>query len=737
MGMKYDINSLNEEQKKALFALEGAVLVTAGAGSGKTRLLTHRIAYLLQEKRVYPERILAITFTNKAANEMKERVTQMIPEGGRVWISTFHSMCVRILRRHISYLEGYDESFSIYSGSDTDKVIKKLFDERGIDDKDFKRKVEFHISNIKNSGKDINLYLQEFAYERNINLIVNLFLAYQAELKRNNALDFDDLLLKTHELFEKNPDVLNVYQNRFEYILVDEFQDTNQVQYQLVKMLSGVHQNVFVVGDEDQSIYSWRGAEFENIFRFTKDFPSCRTFKLERNYRSTKTIIEHANKVIQKNKQRFSKTLFTENEEGEKIVFKKCYDEQEEASFVSQNILSLVSNGAKFSDIVVLCRLNALTLPFEQAFMSYNIPHRIFGGFKFFERVEIKNLVSFLRIFVNSKDENSLLRIINFPKRGIGDAAIAKVKEAGAIFQYTLYESIKNIENLGLTAAVLSKFIGFSRAIKAVEPCLGTMGIQDFVVEVVKQFGIKQAYASKSEEDQNRIMNIDNFIMLTEEFEKSNPEATMMDYLENISLISDIDSMDESNSAVTIATVHAVKGLEFKHVFVVGLEEKCFPLSRAMENDFDLEEERRLMYVAVTRAEQRLFLTSCRTRFLYGKRENMLQSRFVAEMGLGDTLSRWENEVRKSEYSYKNADNGENHFAPKPIPTTIYKPSFEPQKAIVGSLDLQPNMKVEHPRFGIGVVESIEGDVADIVFEGFGKKSLMKHLAPLTVVEEE
>ncbi|MFA6859859.1 MAG: UvrD-helicase domain-containing protein [Clostridia bacterium] len=739
--MNFDISSLNDEQKKALFALEGAVLVTAGAGSGKTRLLTHRIAYLICEKGVEPESIIAITFTNKAANEMKERVSKMVDGGNRVWISTFHSMCVRILRSYIGCIDGYSSDFSIYSDQDTEKVLKKILDEKGINDKEFIKKIQFHIGNIKTNNRDISEYLIQFSYEQNISEIIRIFSMYEAELKRNNALDFDDLLIKTKELFVKNPEVLKRYQQRFKYVLVDEFQDTNKIQYDLVRLLSGGSKNVFVVGDEDQSIYSWRGAEFENIFRFTKDFPGCQTFKLERNYRSTKSILNYANKIIVNNKQRFDKKLFTENEQGENVVFKKCYDEQEEASYVAQSILKLVDSGEKFSDIVVLCRLNALTLPFEQAFMSYNIPHRLFGGMKFFERAEIKNIVAFLRLFVNKRDENSLLRIINFPKRGLGDAAIEKIRQEGMAKGFSLLETIKKIQTLNLPKTLIEKIANFSTALIELEELLPKLKLEDFVIEVVKKFGIKSAYPTKSEEDQNKIMNIDSFIVATSEFQEKNSEATLQDYLESISLISDIDSMDQENNNVTIATVHSVKGLEFKNVFVVGLEEKCFPISRAMNSPFDLEEERRLMYVAITRAEQRLFLTCCKTRFMYGKRDFTLQSRFLSEMGLGDTSAKWENEQRKQfEEATKYSDYSQQNFSGKEnTQVKFVKPVFKEVQKVVNknNLTLISGMVVEHPRFGQGVVEKLDGDVVDIIFDGFGKKSLMKDLAPLTIVNKE
>ena len=442
---KFDLHDLNKQQYDALIETEGAVLVTAGAGSGKTKLLTYRIAHLIENLGVSPYEILAITFTNKAAREMKERVVALCQGGQDVWISTFHSMCVRILRENIHYLDGYSGNFSIYSDTDTEKLIKKICDENKYDDS-IKKDAIYYIDKIKNQDMDIDDFANENKYLDCVDEIVKIYHQYQKSLKESNALDFDDLLLKTLELFATFPEVKQKYANRFRYVLVDEFQDTNAVQMKLVKHLTSVHKNVFVVGDEDQCIYTWRGANFENIYGFENYFSGCKTFKLERNYRSTKQILDSANKIILNNKERHPKSLYTENNEGDSVQSFVGYDEGEEAEFVANKIQELVAKfGYSYSDFAVLMRLNALTLPFEQSFLARNIPHKIFGGFKFYERQEIKNILSYLKLFLNPSDEMSFLRVINFPKRGIGEGALDKLRAYATMHNQTLLQACESI----------------------------------------------------------------------------------------------------------------------------------------------------------------------------------------------------------------------------------------------------------------------------------------------------
>ena len=724
----YDITLLNEEQLAPLKQIDGAVLVTAGAGSGKTRLLTHRIAYLIDSYGVSPFNILAITFTNKAANEMKERVAKMVAGAENVWISTFHSMCAKILRRDIEYLSPFTRDFSIYSDSDSDKVAKEVLSARGIEDDKIKKQLIFHLSNWKNGNQTLEDYISMHESEFDICKIGLYMTDYQNFLKKNNALDFDDLISKTIELFDKFPDVLSYYANRFKYILVDEFQDTNLKQYELVKMLASVHKNLFVVGDEDQCIYSWRGANLENLFKLKNDFPDIKVYKLERNYRSTKEIIEVANRVIKNNSSRFDKNMWTDKDGGKKPVLYNAYDERDEALFVAKTIEKLKSEGYEYNDIAVLMRINALSRSFEEAFLSYNIPHRIFGGFKFYERVEIKNVISYLRLFVNPKDDISFARIINFPKRGIGDGTIAKLKALND--DKSLLENCLSSE---LEASVLyKKFEPFIQAYKNSAMHINE-NLSQFIKEVIKNFKIRENYNPNDEDDFNRLLNIEQLVASASDFEALNEKATLSEFLESITLSSDNDEIG-SGGAVTIATVHGVKGLEFKVVFIVGLEEGIFPISRAFNSKAELEEERRLMYVALTRAEEQLYLTFATKRYLYRESQYQMISRFCKELGLYQ---------EKPKESFK------------PYPSNIAsQPSFsqfekarlfnhnmiskEEKKPLKDVSVYKLGQIVSHPRFGEGEIVEISEDglVGDIIFEDFGKKSLMLDLAPLEIVKE-
>ncbi len=746
--MNYDINLLNEEQLAPLKCTEGAVLVTAGAGSGKTRLLTHRVAYLIDSLGVSPYEILAITFTNKAAGEMATRISQMVEGAGKVWISTFHSMCAKILRMEISHLPPFSRDFSIYSESDSDKAMKDVLAEKGISDDKIKKSLSFHLSNWKNGTQSLKEYILTHDDEIDMQKIGMCMSAYQEKLKKNNALDFDDLIAKTVDLFVTCPEVLSYYANRFKYIHVDEFQDTNSIQYALVKMLSSVHGNVFVVGDEDQCIYSWRGANFQNIFNFKRDFDGAKVFKLEHNYRSSPEIITVANNVIKNNSSRLNKNMWTTKEGGEKPILFNAYDERDEALFVAKNIQKLVAEGYSYDNIAVLMRMNALSRSFEEAFLSYNIPHRIYGGFKFYERVEIKNLIGYLRLFVNKRDDVSFARIINFPKRGIGDGTIAKLAEID--ITKSLLENCLS-EEFQAHTAIAKKFSSFIEGYKKIENYPKTP-LSGFVEEAIKAFGIRNAYNPKDEDDMNRLLNIEQFISSVKEYEALNPEATLNDYLENITLSSDNDEIGQGG-AVTIATVHAVKGLEFKVVFVIGLEEGIFPISRAFNSNSELEEERRLMYVALTRAEERLILSHASKRYMYRESQYQTPSRFCRELGLLALT-----EVKKPERSFNNFNGGfggnrSGNNIYNPYSSSISKPSQDEGIKFFNHSDFMKKEKKEekplkdvsiyevgqivvHPRYGEGQIIEISPDglVGDIVFE-VGKKSLMLELAPLEIKE--
>lgn len=754
--MENILQGLNEEQRQALLQIDGAVLVTAGAGSGKTRLLTHRIAYLISQLNVSPYNILAITFTNKAAKEMKDRVEKMIDGGDRVWISTFHSMCAKILRMDIEKLGNYDHNFSIYSDQDTDKLFKQICAKYNIDKEDKRKNIAFHINNLKNNNMTMAEYKKMYDYLDNIETIERVYYDYQSELRKANALDFNDLMNVTYQLFKQCPEVLGKYANRFKYVLVDEFQDTNTIQYDLVKMLTSVHKNIFVVGDEDQCIYTWRGANFANIFDFQKDFENVKVFKLERNYRSTKKILNLANLLIKNNKSRMEKNLWTENFDGAEIQTRNVYDEKEEAEVVAREIYDLVQNhGYKYSDFAVLMRLNALTLPFEERFLTYNIPHRIYGGFKFFERAEIKNLISYLRLFTNPRDDISFERIINFPKRGIGDSALNALKVEANNIGESLLNSILR-DDLDLPLTTIKKFEGFKNKFLSLKEDYEKMCLTDFVKHLIAEFNIKSAYNSNSEEDINRILNIDMFVTQVQDFEEKNNDASLVEFLESVSLISDIDGMDNAGNCVTIATVHSVKGLEFRYVFIIGLEEKIFPISRAFDNNDEMEEERRLMYVAITRAKENLMLSSCKTRYLYGKRDYERPSRFLREINLapaeesimpefsvfqnskyGQQMGAYYKQQYQSKVekvSYKEPERNKYDYNPMQVKTKFdeYVESRKPKL----ECKFEVGQTVLHPKFGVGKIISIDGGkFADINFGKIGVKSIMLEISPLKVLK--
>ena len=641
------LEKLNEEQIKPVLQTDGAVLVLAGAGSGKTRVLTSRIAHLIEDKGVPASAILAITFTNKAANEMKERLSRIV-DVSRSWVCTIHSMCVRILRMYADEI-GISPNFSIYSETERNNIVKKSFQECDLEGEQLLKDVKFHIGNAKMLGYSPERYAEEYADERNIGLIVKAYRRYQKHLRENNAFDFDDLLNETRNLLKTNADAREYLGGKFRYILVDEFQDTNAVQYEIIKMLASVHGNLFAVGDDDQSIYGWRGAKIENILHFEKDFKDAHVFKLERNYRSTKKILNLANVIIKNNAARKNKTLWTENEEGEDVKVQEAEEESGEARFVAYTIASLMRQGYQYSDFAVLMRINALTRSFEQEFTADGIPFKVFGGFKFFERKEIKDLLAYLRLINNPFDSEAALRIINFPKRGIGAKTVESLYNYAVENELSVYDSLLDLDEIGFMGATREKLVGFRDLVKEWIIDSQDTPVNELVKKIIADTKMREAYADDSDESINKRANIDEFVNAVEEFCRLNPEATLTDYLNQVTLSSDTDEMDES-SYVTLATIHSVKGLEFKCVFVIGLEENTMPVSRAASNESDLEEERRLMYVAITRAQERLYLTRAKSRYLYGKREPTARSRFLKElssvvelpreerrMGYGDT----------------------------------------------------------------------------------------------------
>ena len=762
------LQKLNEEQIKPVTDTEGAVLVLAGAGSGKTRVLTSRIAYLIQVKGVYPSSILAITFTNKAAKEMRERLSVMVDGAASMWICTIHSMCVRILRMYADRL-GFTQNFSIYSETERTAVIKRAFAECGYEDEKLLKNVKFHIANAKMLGLEPRDYQAENAGQRNIDEVTRVYSAYCDHLKKNNALDFDDLLTQTLRLLETDKDALEYLSGKFRYIHVDEFQDTNRVQYEIIRLLATVHGNLFAVGDDDQSIYGWRGAKIENILGFEKDFRGAKVYKLERNYRSTKSILKLANEVIRNNGRRKDKVLWTQNEEGVPAQYYAAETENDEALFVARTISDLMNkNRYRFSDFAVLMRINALTRAYEQEFAKYNIPYRVFGGFKFYERKEIKDLLAYLRVISNPFDSEAVTRIVNVPKRGIGARTVEVLEEYANQTQLSVYDAVLDVDELPLNAGSKQKVRAFGTLLKELVIKGDTMSADELIREVINDSGILSMYADDSDESINKKANIDEFVNSVDEFCKLNKGATLSDFLNQVTLSSDTDDMDESDY-VTLATIHSVKGLEFKTVFVVGMEENVFPVSRAAFDDNELEEERRLMYVAITRAEERLYFTRSRSRYLYGERSATLPSRFLQELS-----SVLDVEPRRSSYSdYTNRNYsvgysgyGSRRSFSRERSTSRddygYQSDLPPQTSVGSSFSaaggyrrqnavtsaqysdkkdyaaFKTGVKVRHPKFGDGLIISTRGEdaqkIANVSFPGLGIKSLSVQIAPLTII---
>ncbi len=750
--MSLDLSTLNEQQVEAASCEQRAVLVTAGAGSGKTRMLTHRIAYLI-EKGVKPYNILAITFTNKAANEMKERLERMIPEADGLWVSTFHSMCVRILRRFIDRI-GYTGNFSIYGEQEKENVLKRIVKELsedknnslyGSDAKELdklRKKSSYVISDAKNEALSAETYFGISDYDENAEALQEIFERYEKELKKNNALDFDDLLVKTYELLKTDSETLEYYRRKFKYIHVDEFQDTNIVQYKLVKILAGDSGNVFVVGDEDQCIYGWRGANIGNIIDFEKDF-DCKVFKLERNYRSTKNILDLANSVICHNEQRLDKTLWTKNESGEQVTAFCARNETNEAEYVADVIKKLVDYGDySYSDIAVLMRLNALSRTFEEKFLAYNIPHKVYGGFKFFERKEIKDLLAYLRLCVNGNDTEALLRVINFPKRGIGTGAVGQLINYSDVMGQSLFTTVMTIsENADLPASLQKKVIPFKNVLACLSERAGDFKPHELVELLVKLLDLNAVFSDETEENINRKLNISYFAESVKQYESSNPDATLEDYLQMITLYSDLDGMDGDDDCVALATVHSVKGLEFKVVFVVGCEEGIMPLTRSMDTADELEEERRLMYVATTRAMQKLHLTWAATRFMYSERKFTVPSRFLKEAGLrvgnsqpSAALAR----ERAASYEREGYSYGDSGYGMRPS-APVYRTEQTAPKQVKEQSGFDIGTTVNHKKFGKGKIISLANEVggvyAEIEFEKFGKMLLSLQYAPLEIID--
>lgn len=633
------LNGMNDRQAEAVQTTEGPLLIMAGAGSGKTRVLTHRIAYLIDEKMVNPWNILAITFTNKAAREMKERAAALNPATQDCLIATFHSMCVRILRREADHI-GYNRNFTIVDPGEQRTLMKRILKNLNLDPKKWnERAILGTISNAKNDLIDEVAYAN-LAGDMYTEIVAKCYTAYQKELRQSEAMDFDDLIMLTLRLFDQNPDVLTYYQQRYQYIHVDEYQDTNHAQYQLVKLLASRFKNICVVGDADQSIYGWRGADMQNILDFEKDYPEAKVVLLEENYRSTKTILQAANEVIQNNRNRRPKNLWTQNEDGEEIVYYRANDEQDEALFVARTIDQLSREGYSHKDFAVLYRTNAQSRTVEEALLKANIPYTMVGGTKFYSRKEIRDIIAYLNLIANPSDNISYERVVNEPKRGVGPGTVEKIRNFAATQEISLLDASANIMLSPVKGKAAQAAYEFANLILDLRDRLDDYSVTELVELVLKKTGYSAALAAQATlESQARIENIEEFLSVTKNFDENpdNPaDETGLDklsrFLNDLALIADTDDGDQESSEVTLMTLHAAKGLEFPVVFLVGMEENVFPLSRASEDEDELEEERRLAYVGITRAEKVLYLTNANSRLLYGRTNYNQPTRFLREI---------------------------------------------------------------------------------------------------------
>lgn len=635
------VQKLNPPQREAVKATDGPLLIMAGAGSGKTRVLTHRIAYLIEKKRVAPWSILAITFTNKASREMRDRVSALIgPSGNDIWVSTFHSMCVRILRRDIDRI-GFTSNFTILDSGDQLSVIRNCMKDLNIDTKKFEPKaVQASISAAKNELLTPERYEQK-AGDYFQDIVIKVYKSYQKRLKSNNSLDFDDLIMKTIQLFQEVPEVLDFYQNKFRYLHVDEYQDTNRAQYMLCRMLADKHHNICVVGDSDQSIYRWRGADITNILNFEGDYPEAQTIMLEQNYRSTANILNAANAVISLNTGRKPKNLWTDQGAGDEITVYQADSEHDEGYFVTGEIRKNKNSGRKFADHAILYRTNAQSRVIEEILIKSDIPYQIVGGIKFYDRKEIKDLLAYLRLISNPDDDISLARVINVPKRGIGDTTVGKLAEEAARSGTSIFNVLGNLQGLDINArtqALLGEFYIMISNLAGMVEYLSVTELTEKVLEMT-QYKL-ELQREKTLESTARVENIDEFLSVTMDFEKRNEDKTLVSFLTDLALIADIDSMDKQDEqgnaapsdAVVLMTMHSAKGLEFPVVFIIGMEESIFPHSRALNDNDELEEERRLAYVGITRAEKQLFMTSARMRTLFGRTASNMPSRFLDEV---------------------------------------------------------------------------------------------------------
>jgi len=727
------IQGLNPQQKEAVLHTEGPLLVLAGAGSGKTRVLTHRIAYLIEEKGVSPYNILAITFTNKAAREMKERIENLIgPRALDTWTGTFHACCVRILRREIDRL-GFDRNFVIYDSSDQETLMKDCLNQLQYNEKNFPPKMV--LAEISRA-KDELIYPEKYALiaasDFRLSKIAKLYEMYQKRLKANNALDFDDIILHTIKIFSEYPEVLDYYQSKFRYILVDEYQDTNTAQYMLVSMLAAKYGNVCVVGDDDQSIYGWRGANVRNILEFEKDFKGCKVIKLEQNYRSTSNILNAANHVIKNNYGRKQKTLWTKNREGDKVQVFEASDEREEAWYTANIIRNEVrTGGRKYCDFAVLYRINAQSRVFEDAFMKNGVPYKIIGGHKFYDRKEIKDIIAYLRVIQNPNDDISLKRIINVPKRGIGKVTMDKAERLAVNNGVSLYSIIVQAEYFPELSRAAEKLKAFTEVLARFRTMLSYTNLVEWIKMIMEESGIIQELELEGTvEAKTRIENIREFQSVAVEFvnNSENENPSLEDFLAHISLVADVDDLKDEDDRVVLLTMHSAKGLEYPVVFLTGMEEGLFPSIRSIGSENEMEEERRLCYVGITRAKEKLYLTYAKSRMLFGNTTYTRPSRFIDEIP-PDLLDYPESRLYNNNSGYRLT----NHATD----TDMWKQrtaSFT-QALEVEPCNIEVGARVIHKKFGEGTVVKKEPEGSDykleINFDAHGMKRLMASFAKL------
>lgn len=744
---------LNKEQYEGAITIDGPVLILAGAGSGKTRVLTYRMAHMIEDLRVQPYKILAITFTNKAAKEMQERVKAIIGDrADDMWISTFHSTCVKILRREIEKI-GYKKNFTIYDTSDQKVLLKECIKALQVNDKEItEQEIMGKIGRAKDNMQSPDSYYRENEHNYREKKIAEVYKMYQKRLKENNALDFDDLIMKTVELFKKDPETLEFYQRKFQYIMVDEYQDTNGVQYEFVRLLAEKHRNICVVGDDDQCIYQWRGADIKNILGFEKDYPYAKVIKLEQNYRSKGNILDAANVVIVNNANRKSKALRTEQEAGGKIKIYRAYSDGDEGAFVANQIKKISDDdGRRYDEFAILYRTNAQSRIFEESLRRAAIPYKIIGGTKFYDRKEIKDMLAYLKALVNPEDSVSLKRIINVPKRGIGDATIQKIMDFANDYEIGLYDALSQVRTIPtLTARNCGGIEKFMEMMDNLMVLSETIPVSTLIETILKETGyMKELESSKEIEDKSRIENLKELVSDAVDFERTSEDKSLSAYLEKVSLVQDTDKLediDNDGGTVVLMTVHSAKGLEFPVVFMVGMENGIFPGPSSFDSESEMEESRRLCYVGITRAKENLYMTSAEVRRVFGRTVAYPQSDFISEIksdlreyvsasgdvkGEGSTGSRpgygagYNNNPHSLKGSYVPFQN--NRFAPKPATSGVSTVSSSSSPA--GTSELTLGRKVKHEKFGVGTIVSasdIDGKKKlTIAFNNQGVKMLM------------